>query len=315
MNGSGEALDGESRSALPGELRRFFERGPFSLMIKGAAGTGKSTLALAIMHELGVRENFLYVSTRERPERFFKDYDWVKEYFAPGPPAKQGPKTAPDPKSSFVDARLDEPTQILERITSQLMDINSPLIAVDTWDSMEDFGDPSAVRTNARVLHTWSERAGARLIMTMENPRDSTLDSLADGIVTLEKEEVEGRHLREMKISKLYGVRIENPAYYFTLDGGRFRTFEHYQPESLELSPSSGPVKQRGPRSSPQGYFPLGFAELDDSIGGGIPEGGSASLVSGAEVNPKVVFLLLVGLLRSFGDSGGPNGDPSERRP
>jgi hypothetical protein len=171
---------------------------------------------------------------------------------------------------------------------------------------MEDFGDPSAVRTNARVLHTWSERAGARLIMTMENPRESTLDSLVDGIVSLEKEEVEGRHLREMKISKLYGVRIDNPAYYFTLDGGRFRTFEHYQPESLELTPSSGPVKQRGPKSLPQGYFPLGFAELDDSIGGGIPEGGCASLVSGAEVNTKVVFLLLVGLVRSFGNSGGP---------
>ena len=74
--------------------------------------------------------------------------------------------------------------------------------------------------------------------MTMENPRESNLDSLVDGIVTLEKEEVEGRRLREMKISKLYGVRIDNPAYYFTLDGGRFRTFEHYQPESLELSRS-----------------------------------------------------------------------------
>ena len=41
MKESSEALDGESRSALPGELRRFFERGPFSLLVKGCCRDGQ----------------------------------------------------------------------------------------------------------------------------------------------------------------------------------------------------------------------------------------------------------------------------------
>ena len=69
---------------------------------------------------------------------------------------------------SFEDARLDEPESLFERITNQLMDIKSPIIIIDSWDAIASFMDREARLNNERVLQTWRERAGAKLIFISE---------------------------------------------------------------------------------------------------------------------------------------------------
>ena len=158
-------------NAIPHELMQFLRGDSFSLLIKGAAGTGKTTLALTILRVLKIRKNFLYLSTRSAPVQFVQYHPWLFELFRSG---KIKAKRPIDPASipmAFVDARLDEPTPLFERITNQLMDARSPLIVVDTWDSIEEFAEGKSLQTNMRVLQTWCERARAKADPDGRGPR------------------------------------------------------------------------------------------------------------------------------------------------
>jgi KaiC/GvpD/RAD55 family RecA-like ATPase len=296
-------------SALPDELKKFFERGGSSLLIKGSAGSGKTTLALTLLRALNVTENFLYASTREAPIQFIRDNAWLAERFG-GQIRDSGKQNqSEDPDSAlldgFVDARLDEPTQLFERITGKLMDSSSPFIIIDTWDAMLDFAESKALRANARVLQTWAERAGATLVFTLEDPRNEALDGLVEGILLLKQKNVGSRRLREMVISKLSGVKIENPSYFFTLNGAEFRSFAHYRPEDLAFAPNIvNPRVPRSPTRDSPGSFPMGYSELDSALGGGIPAGSVLSIEVDPEVNMRIPFFLIRQIITSFASPG-----------
>ena len=57
---------------MPDELLQFIKRGTYSLLIKGFAGTGKTTLALTILRALESKNNFFYISTRISPKQLFE---------------------------------------------------------------------------------------------------------------------------------------------------------------------------------------------------------------------------------------------------
>ena len=294
----------DADSALPDELKKFIERGGSSLLIKGASGSGKTTLALTLLRALNITENFLYVSTRESPAQFIRDNAWLAErYGAHVSAVKIQPDGDPDSPilDGFVDGRLDEPTQLFERITTKLMDSTSPFIIIDTWDAMQDFADKKALKTNARVLQTWAERAGATLVFTMEDPENSALDALVEGVLVLKQKNVESRRLRELTLSKLYGVKIENPSYFFTLNGAEFRSFGHYRPADLEIAPNLPNAKvPRRTNGASAGHFPMGYPELDQALGGGLPAGSVQIIEVDSEVNMRIPFLLIGRIITSF---------------
>ena len=103
---------------------------------------------------------------------------------------------------SFEDARLDEPESLFERITNQLMDIKSPIIIIDSWDAIASFMDREARLNNERVLQTWRERAGAKLIFISEQPADATLDFLVDGIIELKQSYYNNVKMRQILSSQ-----------------------------------------------------------------------------------------------------------------
>ena len=159
---------GIADSHIPEDLLHFIRRDTYSLLVKGFAGTGKTTLALTILNVLGIKNNFFYISTRISPKQLFQYYPWLKDFIEQSKP--QGTSLARDHEvmSSFEDARLDEPESLFERITNQLMDIKSPIIIIDSWDAIASFMDREARLNNERVLQTWRERAGAKLIFISE---------------------------------------------------------------------------------------------------------------------------------------------------
>ncbi|MBX8632364.1 MAG: hypothetical protein KIY12_06245 [Thermoplasmata archaeon] len=70
----------ERRGTLPAELIRFLEvPGGHSLVIKGEAGTGKTTLALQLIEMMSNRENQYYLSSRVSDESLFRQFPWLKE--------------------------------------------------------------------------------------------------------------------------------------------------------------------------------------------------------------------------------------------
>ena len=66
---------------IPNELIDFLKRETYSLLIKGGAGTGKTTLALTILRVFNINKNCLYISTRISPEQLFNYYPWLESFF------------------------------------------------------------------------------------------------------------------------------------------------------------------------------------------------------------------------------------------
>ena len=301
---SGEPLSSDPSEVLPHELADFFSAGGRSLMIKGGAGTGKTTLALTLVQVLRATKNFLYLSTRESPVLFTRDHPWLEGLLGKAKKSANPKEAESTVKQGFVDSRLDEPTQLFERVTSQLMDASSPLIVIDTLDALEDFVDEKALRTNMRVLQTWCERAGAKLIVTMENSDSNTLDSIMDGVVTLRQKLVGERRLRQIELIKLYGVRIGKPSHLFTLEGGRFRVFPEITQDDLMLLSRAEYVAIPRTAAAHPGVVPTGFGQLDEVLGGGLPAGILTALEVDYQVNMKIAFLLLAQIVASFPGDG-----------
>ena len=53
--------------------------GGHSLMVKGDAGTGKTTLALQMIEELSGEQPDYYLSTRVSDEALYRQFPWVRE--------------------------------------------------------------------------------------------------------------------------------------------------------------------------------------------------------------------------------------------
>jgi KaiC/GvpD/RAD55 family RecA-like ATPase len=286
--GRGKAASGQS--VLPPELLQFLNRRSCSLLIKGEAATGKTTLALSILREIGADSDYLYLSTRVSPSQLFDNYPWLDEF------AKIERHTRgeyPDELRSgerFVDARLDEPVPFFERITDKLMDVKSPIIIVDSWDPIGVMMEEDALVSNTKVLQTWRERADAKIVVLIEDSDDTSLDSLFDGVVSLDKYFEDGRIVRMLQLSKLSGVKVTRPSPLFTLDDGVFQSFRTYSPLEIAAQKPEGWLWEK--RGGTTGYL-----ELDAMLDKTLPRGTIVSLNLARGANSAMVTLLLSGII------------------
>lgn len=292
-----------SSEGLPKELAEFLSRDTYSLLIKGDSGTGKTILALTILKALRPIDNLLYISTRTSPLQLLEDYPWIEEIFgAPGALQNlKGKET--EGWETLVDARLDEPNIVFERITNVLMDKQAPTVVIDTWESLSDTLGSEALRTNIRVLQTWRERAGARFVFVGEDPKNSAIDFMAEGVVVLKDRTQEARRLREIVISKLHGVQIARPSQFFTLDGGTFRSFPYYFPRDYVFrSPLA--VTFDKPFKRVKGRFPTGYSSLDSLLDGGYPSKSVAVVEVDRKVDPRVGMIFLSRMVQDWVAAG-----------
>ena len=293
--------------SLPSELMRFIQRDTYSLLIKGYAGTGKTTLALTILRALGARENFFFISTRISPKELFSYYPWLAS-FTENEGDNDGREALHDRAAmpSFEDARLDEPESLFERITNQLMDIKSPIIIIDSWDAIAAFMDKEGRMNNERVLQTWRERAGAKLIFISEDPEDSTLDFLVGGVVELRQRQYENARLREILLLKLRGVRIDRPSYVFTLEKSTFRSFEPFAPPALLGKSATGRWSGKSSRTFSSNQIRTGYDALDSAIGGGFPRNGIVLMEHDERLNTSSAISILSVLVSNLVRQGNP---------
>ena len=289
---------------IPVELDHFLRQESYSLLIKGHTGTGKTTLALSILRKLNMDKNCLYISTRVSPDQLFQYHTWMDEFF--NHPEKIIPTDTPESEENnhptFVDARLDEPVTLFERITNELMDVRAPIIVIDSWDAIGFFMDKEASMSNSKVLQTWRERAGAKLIFVTENPEDKTLDFLVDGIVELRQKHYNERIIREIILSKLRGVRINKPSYIFSVNDSIFHSYDHYHPseflDSSHFLQSSDGIRRDLLKT--KSHFTTGYHELDEMFGGGFPIGCAINVELGPHVSAKVALFFLGKIISNF---------------
>lgn len=291
---------------IPNELLQLLNRDSYSFLIKGSPGSGKSTLALTILRTLDRGQNFLYISTRTSQTQLFQNHPWLAEFldFSKDEKFNAGPRIATD-RSVFVDARLDEQSSLFETITDELLDINAPLIIIDSWDAMAGSMDTEAL-TNVKVLQTWRERAGAKLIFINEGSEQKTFDFLVDGIAILRQNYIEGRRVREILLSKLDGTETTRSSYFFTLNKGIFRSFDPYRTADFAISRQSGSSNQRLESIPPSDAFsiPTRHPELDKILGGGFPIRSVVKIKMDPIVNVKMALVFLARMLADLFKNG-----------
>src|SRR5919107_199008 len=275
---------------IPEDLLQFIRRDTYSLLVKGFAGTGKTTLALTILNVLGIKKNFFYISTRLSPKQLFQYYPWLKDFIQQSMAHDTNLPRDREMMSTFEDARLDEPESLFERITNQLNDIKSPIIIIDSWEAIASFMDREARLNNERVLQTWRERAGAKLIFISEQPADTTLDFLVDGIVELRQSYYNNLRLRQIFLQKLRGTRIDRPCYLYTLENSIFHSFTPYQRINFETHKRNSADLFDVPTRD---NIKTGYPVLDASLGRGFPRKGMVLLELDSHVNMTIALIFL----------------------
>ncbi len=68
------------KPGIPADILQFFRRpGGHSLIVKGSAGTGKTTFALQLTEEIGGIGTSFYMSTRVSDESLYNQFPWLRE--------------------------------------------------------------------------------------------------------------------------------------------------------------------------------------------------------------------------------------------
>src|SRR5579872_6737696 len=286
---------------LPVELEQFLSRDAYSLVVKGRAGTGKTTLALTILSKFLGKQNCLYISSRLAISELFEYYPWVQNFVSSSQDGRSSSEETTE-VAPFVDARLDEPQSLFERITNQLMDASSPLIVIDTWDAVGDFMDKEALMTNAKILQIWRQRARAKLIFVLESVEDVVFDNLVDGVIELEEGYSNSRRTRRIHLSKLRGVKIERSHSFFTLNFGVFQSFDQYDQLfwTAATLASVNNSQVDNPPVTPNGGASTASNEVEDIIGGRIPKHAIVDIELDPNVSSKAIMPFLARIIAGY---------------
>jgi KaiC/GvpD/RAD55 family RecA-like ATPase len=208
----GRADLAETRIAAVLGLKQFIQ-GPIStLLIKGLAGTGKTTVALEILKAAGKGKG-AYISSRIPKELLETHIPAMKETIE---------------NQEFLDIRLEDTASVLDFVMQLTEPRKVRTIVFDSWDGLAKELDQKERLRAEKTLMAIAHNSGAQLIFVSEEPGATTIDYLVDGILEVVRVEEQDRVVREFVIHKLRGTKIAQHKYIFTLLEGKFTFFGPY---------------------------------------------------------------------------------------
>ena len=262
-------MSGVYESKIPIEVLSFLSSTSRTLLIKGEAGTGKTLLSLELLRHFSENGDGIYISTKVSPQTLYDQIPYLKDLVKPEhvlDSSKAG--EAFKHVTMIMDLRVRDAPMIIKEVYYKAKDLAEPFIIVDSWDGIVKvmpFADRSK---NEDILVKMVEGINARMIFTSEEPAQTTLDYIVDGIMTLSDGYFEGRRIREIEINKLRGVKIHKKRRVFTLDGGEFRSFDPY----VKKVPTNFKFPKPIPDSDIK-HVSTGMRDFDKMLGGGYLKG------------------------------------------
>ena len=243
----------------------------FTLLIKGQAGSGKTSLALALLVNT---INAIYLTSRLSPPSLLKQFPWLKDHNC---------------EEDIIDASnlgfIDE--SIVNKFKKQIVFHNAPefllkiveitekmehgTIIIDSWDAIieKDMKEPQEILQKVEpFLMELVRQKNYNLVLITEDKTHDYLDYLADGVVILEDIRFGMHRIRTIEMKKIRGVKCSQPEYVFSLNNGRFQYFPKFN-----LIYPSIMIKPTSIQDPNINFVSTGTSDFDNLLGGGFKKG------------------------------------------
>ncbi|RLG39870.1 MAG: hypothetical protein DRO05_07805, partial [Thermoproteota archaeon] len=161
----------DSLGRIPQELEQFMMGSSTSLLIKGAPGTGKTTLALEVLRLMSGEVKCHYFSTRSSIKKLKEQFPWIE---------RELEKIGFEP----IDARLGTPQHLITIATRIRREVGCCWVC-DSWVSISDELSPKERNKVERTLVSIADSCGAKIVFVSEKLGGRSLEYLSDGVVTL----------------------------------------------------------------------------------------------------------------------------------
>ncbi|GEM_PF-1839409 len=214
---------------IPVEIKKFLRREGIVLLVRGAPGTGKTTLALEIMKNY----NFAYLGTKKNIEEMERTHPWISKDM-------KEKMFAIEEKYSYEDTQsFGQMFYLVPESLRHVLNLHErgdiEGIIVDSWHAVINELNLKAMEEKEREelydssslfmkIVRFSDN-GVKFIIVKEGEEDDELSYLADGLVTMYRKIEDGRIYRWLQIEKLRGETIGKNRYFYTLQGSRFTHF------------------------------------------------------------------------------------------
>jgi len=293
---------------LPLELRNFFVGpGGHSLILRGNAGTGKTTFALQMIEELDEIENSFYFSTRVSDSLLLTQFPWLAQKVhgrGNGEAVLQEIHKAEAAMRELQGSSLGIESEEelaprlwfnklklrgafgfetragqsfpqnrvdlaeLEKIYSTVEKCGAKRTLV-VVDSVDALAEACGINQATVITAVQKDLVEGRKvnIVFLLESNDRYLDYLGDGVVELDIQEHHRRRLREINVLKARGCAVQQPKYLFTLNGARIQAFCDRSEMGSESIRGWKHIGDNGSKVS------LGLADLDRLMKGGISPG------------------------------------------
>lgn len=265
---------------IPPEIFEAFQQKSvgYSLLIKGVAGAGKTTLALTL---LSIFEDYepIYISSRVAPQSIYSQFPWIQKklketniidatrtYLPPVDDVK-ALKT-----HLLRTIRFNDVPEFLKIIYDKIDEEQNSIVVIDSWDAIIGQINGDKASEWETILTEFVRQMKVKLILVNESVQPSYLDYIVDGILELKDGAIDERVFRTMGVNKIRGVLRRQKEYGFTLHNNEFIHCSAYydaplKEESYAQAATSTWQTVNPPNSN---LYSTGSPELDKFYRGGL---------------------------------------------
>ena len=330
--------NGGKIGGVPPEVITFLSgRGGRSVIVKGGAGTGKTTFGLELLERVGRPQQSYYLSTRVGDEALYRQFPWLKatemrarildagKLFLDAVNVGQRPAQAELPEAekrkitaaremmrTFAEER-GPPTRVDRTHLTALLKRN-PMPEVENVynrieqalpeksllviDSLEGVTHKYGLEMEEFVMALQKdlvEASNANVVMILEKPEAGGIEYLVDGLISIQREELDERRVRHLRLEKLRATNITRPRYAVTLNGGRFEAL------GIPISPPASAAAQIWhPAPDPDRFYSTGITDFDQLLGGGFRRGSFNAFEADVNVGIDDYYMLFTPTFLNF---------------